>query len=133
MSSTIGTKKGQATNYPTVNLNLNVRGLTPSATLAINERSAELLQQGREVLKLGLGQSPFPVPRVVVEALRENAHQKDYLPVRGLGTLREAVAAYHSRKHGIERTGDNVLVGPGSKELMFLVQLVYYGDLVIPT
>lgn len=133
MSSTIQTKQRQTAKYPTVNLNLNVRGLTPSATLAINERSAELLQQGREVFKLGLGQSPFPVPRVVVEALRENAHQKDYLPVRGLGALREAVAAYHFRKHGIERTGENVLVGPGSKELMFLIQLVYYGDLVIPT
>ena len=28
---------------------------------------------------------------------------------------------------------DDVLIGPGSKELMFLLQLVYYGDLVIPT
>ena len=28
---------------------------------------------------------------------------------------------------------DNVLIGPGSKELMFLLQFVYYGDLVIPT
>ncbi|RME56504.1 MAG: pyridoxal phosphate-dependent aminotransferase, partial [Deltaproteobacteria bacterium] len=27
----------------------------------------------------------------------------------------------------------DVLIGPGSKELMFLLQLVYYGDLVIPT
>ena len=133
MSSLIQTKQRPVTAYPTVNLNLNVRGLTPSATLAINERSAELVEQGREVFRLGLGQSPFPVPGVVVEALRENAHQKDYLPVRGLGALREAVAAYHSRKHGIERAGDNVLVGPGSKELMFLIQLVYYGDLVIPT
>jgi aspartate aminotransferase len=25
-----------------------------------------------------------------------------------------------------------VLIGPGSKELLFLVQLTYYGDLVIP-
>ena len=29
--------------------------------------------------------------------------------------------------------GEDVLIGPGSKELMFLLQLVYYGDLVIPT
>ena len=28
---------------------------------------------------------------------------------------------------------DHVLVGPGTKELMFLLQLVYYGDLVIPS
>jgi aspartate aminotransferase len=107
--------------------------MTPSATLAINERSAELCRAGREVFRFGLGQSPFPVPQPVVEALRANAHQKDYLAVRGLRELREAVAAYHRRRLQVDRAGDDVLVGPGSKELMFLLQLVYYGDLVIPT
>ena len=47
---------------PDVHLNLNVRGMGVSATLAINERSNALRQQGRQVYKLGLGQSPFPVP-----------------------------------------------------------------------
>lgn len=118
---------------PPIQLNLNVRGLTPSATLAISERSAELAASGREIIRLGLGQSPFPVPEPVVEALRRHAHEKDYLPVKGLRALRDAVAGYQSRRHGISRTGDDVLVGPGSKELMFVIQLVYYGDLVIPT
>ena len=116
-----------------VNLNLRVRGLQPSATLAINERSDELRLEGRRVFKLGLGQSPFPVAHPVVEALKANAYQKDYLPVKGLRELRDAVADYHCRLHQIPRIGDDVLVGPGSKELMFLLQLVYYGDLLIPT
>ncbi|MFQ5605721.1 MAG: pyridoxal phosphate-dependent aminotransferase [bacterium] len=126
-------KEIHASYVPNVNLNLNVRGLRSSATLAINERCSELIQQGRTVYKLGLGQSPFPVPAPVVEALRENAHQKDYLPVKGLYALRKAVAEYHERKHGITRTAEDVMIGPGSKELMFLIQLVYYGELVIPT
>ncbi len=113
-------------------LNLNVRGLAPSATLAINEHSAALQQAGREVFRLGLGQSPFPVPEPVVEALRSNAHQKDYLPVKGLQALREAVAGYHARVNGIARSAEDVIIGPGSKELMFILQLVFYGDLVIP-
>ncbi len=118
---------------PTVHLNLNVRGLSPSATLAINERSALLIQGGRRIFKLGLGQSPFPVPEPVVESLRQNAHRKEYLEVKGLAALRAAVAEYHRRAHGVDRHGENVLIGPGSKELMFLLQMVYYGDLVIPT
>jgi len=118
---------------PDVHLNLNVRGLGLSPTLAINELSEALKKQNKAVYKLGLGQSPFPVPEPVVQALRENAHQKDYLPVKGLDALREAVADYHCRKDGISRQAKNVLIGPGSKELMFLIQLVYYGDLVIPT
>ncbi len=118
---------------PQKNLNLNVRGLKPSATLAINEKSHELLRAGKEVFRLGFGQSPFPVPEPVVEALKRNAHQKDYLPVKGLQALREAVAAYTRARMGINhRASEDVLIGPGSKELLFLLQLVYYGDLIIP-
>jgi aspartate aminotransferase len=118
---------------PEVQLNLNVRGLPPSATVAINELSDQLRAEGRRIFKMGLGQSPFPVPEPVVERLRAHAHEKDYLPVRGLPALREAVARQHTREFGTDCSPDDVLVGPGSKELMFLLQLVYYGDLVIPT
>ena len=114
-------------------LNANVRGLTPSATVTINDRSNELCRRGRDIFKLGLGQSPFPVPEPVVEALRQNAFQKDYLPVKGLHELRETVADHHRETFGIDCDAEDVLIGPGSKELMFLLQLAYDGDLVIPT
>jgi len=120
-------------NQPDVYLNLNVRGMRPSSTLAINQRSDRLRAEGREIFKLGLGQSPFPVPRPVVEELQNNAHQRAYLPVEGLPELRSAVADYHRRTQGMACAGEDVLVGPGSKELMFILQLVYYGDIVIPT
>ncbi len=117
---------------PDIQLNLNVRGLSPSATVAINSRSDELRQQGKRIFKLGLGQSPFPVPQPMVEELKRNAHQKAYLPVEGLPELRQAVVGHHSRTFGINSEECDVLVGPGSKELMFILQLVYYGDLVVP-
>jgi aspartate aminotransferase len=116
-----------------ISLNLNVRGVPLSATLWINELSNRLKKEGRKIYKLGLGQSPFPVPAAVVEELRANAHQKDYLEVKGLYKLREAVGEYHSRRNSIQRSAKNVLIGPGSKELMFLLQFAYYGDLLIPT
>jgi aspartate aminotransferase len=114
-------------------LNPNVFGLPPSATLAINERSDQLISEGREVYKLGLGQSPFPVPDAVVEALRAAAPEKDYLPVRGLRLLRDTVAEFLQRRHGIERARRQVLVGPGSKELLFITQLAYAGELLVPS
>lgn len=116
-----------------INLNLNVRGLSVSATLEINERSNKMLEEGKQVYKLGLGQSPFPVPQAVVDELKNNAHQKDYLPVRGLKILRQSVANYLNRCHNTVFNHEDIIVGPGSKELMFIVQLVYYGDLLIPT
>lgn len=118
---------------PDKHLNLNVRGMGPSATVAINQRSNVLRAEGRDIVKLGLGQSPFPVPERVVQALRDHAHEKDYLEVQGLLALREAIAAYTRRIARVDRDARDVLVGPGSKELMFLLQLVYYGDLVVPT
>lgn len=133
LRSRSGFMKLNRNHTPDIHLNLNVRGLAQSATLQINEQCARLRQQGKEVFRLGLGQSPFPVPEVVVDELKANAHQKDYLPVKGLPKLRQAVAEYYSRTQGLERTGEDVLIGPGSKELMFILQLVYYGDLVIPT
>ncbi|MFH0920237.1 MAG: aminotransferase class I/II-fold pyridoxal phosphate-dependent enzyme [Fibrobacterota bacterium] len=118
---------------PDVHLNLNVRGLSKSATLAINEMSKSLMREGRRVYKFGFGQSPFPVPPSVVSALQANAYQKDYLPVAGLEPLREAVAGYYRRTQSLSFNDDNILIGPGSKELMFLLQFCYYGDLVLPT
>jgi len=114
-----------------VSLNLNVRGLGLSATLAIQAKCRELRRANRRIYDFGLGQSPFPVPQPVVEALRLAAPQKDYLPVRGLPALREAVAEFHRRKDQLDTHPDRVLVGPGSKELMFLVQLVYYGEILL--
>ena len=116
-----------------VSLNLNVRGLGPSATLAINERCAQMTREGRQVYNLGLGQSPFPVPSRVVEALRFHASEKAYLNVRGLEELRDAVASFHSEQDGVPLSGENVLVGPGSKELLFLLQLVFYGEIIVPS
>ena len=58
---------------PEVQLNWNVNGLHPSSTVAINARSDRLRREGRTIFKMGLGQSPFPVPPPVVEALQRNA------------------------------------------------------------
>jgi len=116
-----------------VSLNLDVRGLKQSATLAINERSKMLASRGKKVFFFGLGQSPFPVPVPVVDALKLHAHEKDYQPVKGLPLLKEAVAEFHRQKDHVGAEPENVLVGPGSKELMFLLQLVFYGEIILPT
>ena len=62
--------------------------LQPSSTLLINETSKEMERNGKTIYKFGFGQSPFPVPDKLVEKLKENAHQKDYLPAKGLLNLR---------------------------------------------
>jgi len=121
---------GVPTRQP-VSLNLNVRGLGHSATLAIKARCRALRAEGRSIYDFGLGQSPFPVPAPVVEALRRSAAERDYLPIEGLPALRESVAGFHQRNDQVDIRPEQVLVGPGSKELMFLLQLVYYGEIIL--
>ena len=114
-------------------LNPNIVGLKVSPTLRINEQSKELAAKGKHIYKLGLGQSPFPVPESVVNALRLYAPQKDYLPVQGLKELRKTVAEFHRKKDEVDILPENVIIGPGSKELLFLLQLVFDGEIIIPS
>lgn len=116
-----------------MSLNLNVRGLGQSATLVINQKVRSLRAEGRKVCNLGLGESPFPVPDPMVEALRLHADKKQYLPVEGLPELRQAVADHMHRTQRVHADPEQVLVGPGSKELLFLLQLSFYGDLIVPS
>ena len=108
------------------------RNTEPSSTLRINEISNKLLEEGKNVYKFGLGQSPFPVPEVLINTLKKNAHQKDYLNVSGLLKLREVVAKYHSKKNLYNYSEDNVIIGPGSKELIFQCQMVTEMPLLLP-
>jgi len=98
----------------------------------MNELAASMRAAGHRIYRFGFGQSPFPVPEVVTEALRANSHQKDYLPITGLPALRDAVADHLGRRFGVAATADDVLIGPGSKELMFLLQLALDADLILP-
>ena len=109
-----------------------VKNLKPSSTLLINETSRKLEEQGKKIYKFGFGQSPFKVPEDVVKELKDNAHQNKYLPMQGLSELRNAVAKYTSKKKNYDYKSENVIIGPGSKELMFLLHLVFDGEIILP-
>ena len=109
-----------------------VKNLKPSSTLAINETSRKLEEQGQKIFKFGFGQSPFKVPVDVVEELKNNAHQNQYLPMQGLSKLRDAVAKYTSVKKNFNYKSENVIIGPGSKELMFLLHIIFDGEIILP-
>ena len=91
-----------------------VKDLKPSSTLAINEASKKLEDEGKKIFKFGFGQSPFKVPEDVVEELKNNAYQNKYLPMQGLFDLRQSVAKYTSKKKNYQYNSENVIIGPVS-------------------
>ena len=106
--------------------------LKESSTLVINEKSKELIKQGKKVYQFGFGQSPFPVPEKIVETLKINAHRKEYLPIQGLPELREAISNYLKKKTGNYYPKENILITPGSKEAMLLMHIAFNGEILIP-
>ena len=109
-----------------------IKQLKPSATLAINEESNRLKKLGKKIYKFGFGQSPFPPPDAVVNALKKNANQHTYLPMQGLEELRVAIANYLKKNNSNNFTHNDIVIGPGTKELMFLTQIAFEGEILLP-
>ena len=109
-----------------------IKNLKPSSTLLINEISNKLEREGKKIFKFGFGQSPFKVPQDIINELKGNAHQNKYLPMQGLEDLRISIANYISKKKGYKYLSSNIIVGPGSKELMFLLQILFEGEIILP-
>ena len=110
----------------------NIKNLKPSATLAINEKSKELTLKGKKIVNFGFGQSPFPVPENIVNALKKNAHRKEYLPIQGLSVLRDAISKYLLNKTGVSYPKENIIITPGSKEAMLLMHVAFNGEIILP-
>ena len=109
-----------------------INRLKPSATLAINEESNKLKKSGKKIYKFGFGQSPFPVPETIVSALKNNANKNTYLPMQGLEELRSAISNNLNYTNNNNFKADDILVGPGTKELMFLTQIAFGGEVLLP-
>lgn len=107
-------------------------GLVLSPTLEANERVSARRANGEPVLHMGFGQAPFPAPARLRQALGEAAGRVSYLPVAGLPELRAAVLDYYAAHCGIDPAAFDVIIGPGSKLILFALQMAVDGDLLLP-
>ena len=109
-----------------------INQLRPSATLAINEESNRLKKSGKKIYKFGFGQSPFPIPESVVAVLKKNADKHTYLPMQGLEELRSVIASHLNKNNNNDFKKEDIIIGPGTKELMFLTQIAFQGEILLP-
>lgn len=119
----------------TTNIELNsvFNGLKPSSTLYINETVNKLWRQGEQVFHMGFGESRFNVEDHLQQELGTHADKKSYLPARGLPELTQAVARYYSEKLEHEFDAGQVIIGPGSKSLIYGLQMILAADVFLPT
>ncbi len=113
-------------------INPHILTLKPSATLKINQYVQRLKSEGEDIIHFGFGQSPFPVPERLVSEVKGNAHCSSYLPSLGLRELREEIAHFLEKHQQMKVHPEQVLIGPGSKELLFQTILLLEGSFLIP-
>ena len=103
--------------------------------MEVMERALVMERAGARVVHLEVGEPDFPPPEAAVEACRQALLDREtrYTDSRGLLALREAIAAEHARRSGLEVDPDSVLVTNGTSPAMLLVfsLLVEPGDEVI--
>ena len=71
--------------------------LEPSSTLLINEQCKAIEKSGGEVFKFGFGQSPFPIPQIIVDELKIILSMIPAAIV-GLLSLRNAITSSFKKK-----------------------------------
>lgn len=108
------------------------RALTSSPTLAINEAVARRRAEGKTTIHLGFGEALFPLHPRLRQALATAAASTGYAPVAGILPLRQAIAGYIQRARGVPCIAEQVIVGPGSKPLLYALFHALDGDVMVP-
>lgn len=98
-------------------------------------KAQKLESQGKNVIHLEIGEPDFNTPENIITA-GQNALSNgftSYNPSPGYGDLRDAIANEINTSRGINVSGENVIVTPGGKPIMFFVMLalIENGDEVL--
>lgn len=110
-----------------------IRDSKQSQTLLMSQLSRERAASGQQIFRFGFGQSPFPVPTEVQDALAQSAGRKEYMSVQGHPPLREAIASFHNRMENKDWNAGQIIVGAGSKILIYcLLAALKRADVILP-
>lgn len=103
-----------------------------ASNLVFNEKIKKLRAAGETIHHLGFGQCPFPIPQEAVDECSKNASKSTYCPTNGIVELREAIVNFHKKLDGFDQFEESdIIIGPGSKELIYLTMNVLAGDLIL--
>lgn len=114
-----------------------IENISPSATLAVDNKAKELSQQGVDIISFAAGEPDFDTPRHIVEKAAETCRDSlshKYTSAAGLAQLRDAVAIDSNRTAGSSNVSrENVCITNGAKQAVFsaLAAIVNPGDEVI--
>ena len=108
---------------------------SPSATLAMSQKSGEMKAQGIDVINLSVGEPDFNTPDHIKDAAKKavDENYSRYSPVPGYVDLRKAIVDKLQKENNLEYSVNEVLVSNGAKQCVCnaVMALVNNGDEVI--
>ena len=117
------------------NLSDRLNRLSPSATLAMSQRSSELKAQGVDVINLSVGEPDFNTPDHIKEAAKKaiDDNYSKYSPVPGYPALKNAIVAKLKNENGLDYAPSQILCSNGAKQSVCntIMAIINAGDEVI--
>lgn len=118
-----------------VQLSDRLNRLSPSATLAMSQKSNEMKAQGIDVINMSVGEPDFNTPEAIKDAAKKaiDENYSKYSPVPGYADLRKAIVAKLKKENGLDYTINEILVSNGAKQSVCntVMALINEGDEVI--
>ena len=117
------------------NLSDRLNRLSPSATLAMSQKSSEMKAQGIDVINLSVGEPDFNTPdhikKAAIKAVEENWSR--YSPVPGYPELKKAIVDKLKNENGLDYAPNQILCSNGAKQSVCnaIMAIVNAGDEVI--
>jgi len=116
-------------------LSERVQKMTESATIAMSQKSREMIEQGLDVISLSIGQPDFDTPTIIKDAAKKALDENftKYTPVAGFLGLRQAISNKLLRENKLTYTPKQISVSTGAKQAIInvILALINEGDEVI--
>ncbi len=95
-----------------------VNRLSPSATLAMSQRSSELKAQGIDIINMSVGEPDFATPEHIKQAAKKaiDDNYTKYSPVPGYADLKQAIVNKLKNENHLDYTTDQIIVSNGAKQ-----------------
>ena len=119
-------------------ISARLNALSPSETLAMSQKSAELKAQGVDVINLSVGEPDFFTPDHIKQAAKDAVDNNFsfYSPVPGYMDLRKAISEKLQRENDLTYAPEQIVVSNGAKQSVCNVVMCVVDkddEVIIPT
>jgi aspartate/methionine/tyrosine aminotransferase len=108
--------------FPMGNVAGRVEHIAPFHVMELVKMAAQLEQQGRSVIHMGIGEPDFTAPPAVIAAATRamSDGKMQYTSAKGLPALREAISAHYARVYGLQIDPARIIVTAGASAALVL-------------